>query len=166
VTSRQPFRCALAFLALAAHNAEEALFTRKWVLANSEWLTQYTGRDAVEMWAGPAFRFSLLGLTLVLLVLAVSAARAPQRGAAVYLLLGVLAIFAANAVFPHVVFALALQGYVPGVATAILVVLPIAAWVYISTLREGFATRQGSIMAAAVGVAIYAAVVGLAVGFR
>jgi hypothetical protein len=99
----------------------------------------------------------------LLLALAVSAARAPQRGAAVYLLLGVLAVFAANALFPHIAGALALQAYVPGVATAISLVLPVAAWVYISTLREGYATRRGTFMAATVGIALYAAVVSLAV---
>ena len=162
----QPLRSALAFFALAAHNAEEALFTRKWVLANGELLTQYTGRSLVDVWAGPAFRYSLLGLTLVLLALAISAARAPQRGVAVYLLLSVLAIFAANAMFPHIAGALALQGYVPGVATAILIVLPVAVWVYVSTLREGYATRRGSVVAASVGIVVYAAVVGLAILVR
>jgi len=162
VTSQQPLRSAVAFLALAAHNAEEAVFARHWALANIELLTQYTRRGLAETWAGSGFRLSLLGLTLVLLALAVSAARAPKRGAAVYFLLGVLAIFAANALFPHIAGAVALQAYMPGVATAILFVLPVAAWVYISTLREGYATPRGTFAAATVGVALYGAVVGLA----
>ena len=162
VTSRQPLRSAVAFLALAAHNAEEALFAQKWALANGELLKQYTGRDLAETWAGSGFRLSLVGLTLLLLALAVAAARAPKRGAAVYLLLGVLAVFAANALFPHVAGALMLQGYVPGVATAILFVLPVAAWVFVATLREDYATRRGSFTAATVGMAFYAAMVGLA----
>lgn len=162
MTSHQPLRSAVAFLALAAHNVEEALYARDWALANREFLTQYTG--LAEIWSGSAFRLSLLGLTLVLLALAVSAARAPQRGVTVYLLLGTLAVFAANAVFPHVTAAVALQAYVPGVATAIALVLPVATWVYISTLREGYATRRGTFMAAAVGIALYASVAGLAVG--
>ncbi len=128
-----------------------------------ELLTQYTRAGLPAMWAGSWFGLSLLGLTLVLLALAVSAARAPQRGAAVYLLLGVLAVFAANALFPHISGAVALQAYVPGLATAIALVLPVTAWVYISTLREGYATQRGTFMAAAVGVAFYAAVAGLAV---
>jgi hypothetical protein len=163
MTSRQPLRSAVAFLALAAHNAEEALFAKNWALANSELLTQYTGRDMAKVWAGPGFRYSLLGLTLVLLALAVSAALARQRGAAVYLLLGVLAVFAANAVFPHIAGALALQAYVPGVVTAILVVLPVAVWIYISTIRDGYASRRGAFAAATIGMALYAVVVGLIV---
>jgi hypothetical protein len=163
VTSHQPLRSAVAFLALAAHNAEEALYARNWALANIELLRKYTKAGLAETWASSGFKLSLLALTLVLLALAVFAARAPQRGAAVYLLLGVLAVFAANALFPHIAGALALQAYVPGVATAISRVLPAAAWVYISTLREGYATRRGSFMAATVGITLYAAVVGLAV---
>jgi hypothetical protein len=164
VTSKQPRRSAVAFLALAAHNAEEGLFAQKWALANVELLKQYTGRDLAQTWAGSGFRLSLVGLTLLLLALAVAAARAPKRGAAVYLLLGVLAVFAANALFPHIAGALILQAYVPGVATAILFVLPVVAWVFISTLREDYATRRGSFTAATVGIASYCAIVGLAMG--
>jgi hypothetical protein len=163
MTSRQPLRSVVAFLALAAHNAEEALFTKNWALANSGMLKQYTGKGPAEIWAGPGFRLSLLGLTALLLVLAVSAALARQRSAAVYLLLGVLAVFAANAVFPHIAGALALQAYVPGVATAILVVLPAATWIYLSTVREGYASRRGAIAAATIGMALYCIGVGLVV---
>ena len=163
MTAQQPLRSAVAFLALAAHNAEEAVFARNWAIANSDWLTQYTRRDLAEIWAGSGFRLSLLGLTLGLFALAVSASRGPKCGAAVYTLLGVLAAFAANALFPHIAGAVALQAYVPGVATAVLFVLPVAAWVYISTLREGYATRRGTFAAATVGIALYAAAVGLAV---
>ena len=163
MTSQQPLRSAVAFLALAAHNTEEAVFARNWALANSELLTQYTRPGLARIWAGSGFRLSLLGLTLVLFALAVSAARAPKRGAAVYFLLGVLAVFCANALFPHMAGAVALQAYVPGVATAVLLVLPVGAWVYLSTLREGYATRRGTFAAASVGVALYAAVAGLAV---
>lgn len=158
--SRQPLRSAVAFLALAAHNAEEGLFARDWVFANRELLTRYAG--LADLWSGSAFRLSLLGLTLLLLAVAVSAARAPQRGASVYVLLGTLAFFAANAVVPHIAGAVALGAYVPGVATAIALVLPVTTWVYISTRRDGYATRRGTFTAAAVGIAIYAGVAGLA----
>ena len=163
MTSRQPLRSVVAFLALAAHNAEEALFTKNWALANSGLLVQYTGKDVAKIWAGPGFRLSLLGLTLLLLALAVSAALARPRGAAVYLLLGVLAVFAANAVLPHIAGALALQAYVPGVATAVLVVIPAATWIYISTIRESYASRRGALAAATIGMALYAVVAGLVV---
>ena len=163
MNSHQPLRSAIAFLALAAHNVEEALYARDWVLANMELLTKYTRAGLPGIWAGSGFRLSLLCLTALLFALAVSAARAPRRGAAVYLLLGVFAVFAANALFPHIAGAVALRSYVPGLATAIALVLPAAVWVYISTLREGYATQRGASMAAAAGIALYAAVAGLAV---
>ena len=162
MTSKQPHRSIAAFLAFAAHNAEEALTAPNWALANIELLRQYTRRGLVETWAGPRFRVSLFALTLGLLVLAVVSARAPKRGTSVYLLLAALAIFAANACFPHIAGAIFLEAYVPGVATAALVVLPVASWVYVSTIREGFATLRGSCMAAIAGIVLYAAVVGLA----
>ena len=163
MTSRHPLRIAVAFLTLAAHNAEEALYTRDWALANADLLASYGMTGATRAWASPEFRFSLLGLTLVLLVLAVLAARAPRRGASVYVFLGVLALFAANAVFPHIAVAVAFRAYVPGVATAALV-LPVAAWVHVATLRDGYSTRRGTFVAATVGVALYAAAVGVVVG--
>ena len=163
MTSRQPLRSTVAFLALTAHNAEEALTAQHWALANSELLKRYARPGMAESWAGSGFRVSLLGLTLALLALAIASARAPKRGTAIYLLLGVLSIFAANALFPHIAVALFLQAYVPGVATAVLVVLPVAIWIYSSTIREGFATRRGSFTAATVGIALYVAGVGLVV---
>jgi hypothetical protein len=164
VTSRQPLRSAVAFLALGAHNAEEALYAGDWVLANRGLLARYAPADLVQAWAGSAFGLSLLGLTLALLAFSVLAARAPQRGAAVYALLGILVVFAGNALFPHIAVAVALQAYVPGVVTAAALVLPATIWVYVSALREGYATARGGLMAAAVGIALYAGVVGLVLG--
>jgi hypothetical protein len=163
MTSRQPLRSAVAFLAFVAHNVEEALMAPSWALANIDLLMQYTRRGLVEAWAGATFRFSLLALTLALLVLAVASARAPKRGASVYLLLAALSVFAANALVPHITGAFLLKAYVPGVITAALVVLPVASWVYVSTIREGFATLRGSYLAAIAGIVLYAAVAGLAV---
>lgn len=134
-----------------------------WALANIDLLSRYTNRVLVEMWAGARFRLALLGLTLALLVLAVAAARAPKRGASVYLLLVALSVFSANALFPHIAGAILLQAYVPGVVTATLVVLPAASWVYVSAIREGFATLRGSCLVAIAGIVLYSAVVGLAI---
>ncbi len=117
----------------------------------------------MEAWAGSRFRLSLFLLTLVLLVLAYVSARAPRRGASVYLLLGVVAVFAANALVPHIAGALLLRAYVPGVATAVLVVLPVAFWVYLSTIRDDHATRRGGLIAAVSGIGMYAAMVTLVI---
>ncbi|MBL8516563.1 MAG: HXXEE domain-containing protein [Betaproteobacteria bacterium] len=165
MTSRQPLRSSVAFLALAAHNAEEALFARDWALANVDLLKRYATMDLAAIWAGPAFRLSLLCLTLALLALSVLAARASRRSVAVYALLAVLAVFASNALFPHIAAAVALQAYVPGVATAIALVLPAATWIYLSTLREGYATAHGLLIAAIIGVVFYAAVASVVVSF-
>jgi len=152
VTSHQPLRSAVSFLALAAHNAEEALYARDWALANMGLLTRYNAAGLAETWASSAFRLSLLGLTLALLVFSVLAARAAQRGAAVYVLLGILAVFAGNAVFPHIAVAVALHAYVPGVVTATALVLPAATWVYSRSTPLSSASWSHSESAATAGL--------------
>jgi hypothetical protein len=155
--SNQAMRSTVTFLALAAHNIEETLYARGWVLANRDLLARCTERDLVPMWAGQKFRYLLITLTVLLLMLAVSAARAPRRSVPVYLLLTVVAMFFANAIVPHIAGAIVLGAYVPGLLTALVLVLPVAPWVYLSTIRDGYATRRGALAAAAVGTAVYAA---------
>jgi len=97
VTSLQSFRSAIAFVVLASHNAEEALYAPNWARSNIELLAQYTKRDLAETWAGSRL------------------------------------------------------------------VIPVGVWVYVSTLREGYATRRGAFMAATGGIALYSAIGWLAV---
>jgi len=166
VISTQPIRSFAVFMALAAHNVEEAIFAPRWVATHTAQLRPYVGDAAIATWAGAPFRFSLAGLTAALLVLAWAAARAPREGFAVYLLLAVLAVFAANAVVPHIVAAVVLGGYVPGVVTASAIVLPLTVWCYASTTRDRYATVRGAIMAGVIGVAAYAVLVGALLAAR
>jgi len=164
--SHQAMRSTVTFLALAAHNLEEALCARGWALANRDLVARYTGRDLAPIWASQKFRYLLITFTVMLLMLAVSAARAPQRSFPIYLLLVVVAMFIANAVVPHIAGAIFLRAYVPGLLTAIALVVPVAPWIYLSMVRDGYATRRGAIAAAAVGIAVYAAFSLLATGIE
>ena len=134
------------------------MYVPAWVCANSEQLERLVGSRMADAWLGSSFRYSLLALTAALFIVAAAAARSPRGGAAVYVLLTTLAAFSANALFPHIAVAVALRQYVPGVATAVACVLPISAWVYVSTVREQYATRAGARMAAMAGVTLYAAI--------
>lgn len=135
------------------------MYAPAWVRANSEQLERVVGSRMADTWQGSSFRYSLLALTAALLIVAAAAARSPRGGAAVYVLLTALAVFSANALFPHIAVAVALREYVPGVATAVACVLPVSAWVYVSTVQERYATRAGARIAVTAGVALYVAIV-------
>ncbi len=155
----QRVRSLAAFAVLAAHNAEEAITGPRWVEAHAALLRDYFAPGMLAVWSAGPFRTSLAMLTAILLVVALLAAAAPPRGAAVYGLLGVVAVFAANAVVPHLVGAIVLRSYVPGLVTAVVLVLPLAVWLYASSTRSGYATATGAAAAASLGVAGYGALV-------
>lgn len=148
-----------AFAVLAAHNAEEAFAGPGWIVAHESLLREYFGPRMLAAWSAGSFRTSLAVLTLALLVVALMAALAPRRGAAVYVLLGVVAAFGANAVVPHIAGAILLRGYVPGLVTAALLVLPLNVWLYASATRSGHASATGAAVAASLGVAGYGTLV-------
>lgn len=150
------FRAAASFVAIAAHEAEEAVVGPAWAAAHREWLRGAVGDRPVEIWTGPGFRPGLLAITVAALIVAIVAARARERSPAIYLLLGTLALFAGNALVPHLAVALLLGRYNPGAVTAGALVLPVAIWVFTATLRDGSATPRGAAVATVAGTVVYA----------
>jgi hypothetical protein len=148
---RRTLRALSSFVAIAAHQAEEAVVGPSWVAAHSEWLRSAVGDRVVDLWLGPTLRPGLLAITVAAGLVAIVAARARERSPAVYLLLGTLALFAVNALVPHLAVALLLGRYNPGAVTAGALVLPVAIWVFTTTLRDGSATPRG----AAAGTVVY-----------
>ena len=73
----------------------------------------------------------------------------------ILLAIGTLALFAVNALVPHVAVALLLGRYNPGAVTAAALVLPVAAWVFTATLRDGTATPRGAAVATVAGTVVY-----------
>ena len=153
--TRRASRALASFLAIAAHEAEEAVVGPSWVAANSEWLRSTVGDRPAELWLGPSFRPGLLAITVAAGLVAIVAARARERSPANYLLLGTLVLFAVNALVPHLAVALLLGRYNPGAVTAGALVLPVASWVFTASLRDGSATPRGAAVAMVAGTAVY-----------
>jgi len=153
--STRAFRAAASFVAIAAHEAEEAVVGPAWAAANREWLRRAVGDRPVELWTGPSFRPGLLAITVAALAVAIVAARARGCSPPIYLLLGTLALFAVNALVPHLAVVAWLGRYNPGAITAGLLVLPVAAWVFTASLRDGSATPRGAAVAMVAGTAVY-----------
>lgn len=154
--NRRTVHALASFVAIAAHEAEEAVFGPSWVTANSGWLRGTVGDRPVELWTGPSLRPGLFAITVAALVVAIVAARASARSPAIYLLLGTLALFAVNALVPHLAVVVLLGRYNPGAVTAGALILPVAIWVFTASLRDGTATPRGAAVAAASGTVVYA----------
>jgi hypothetical protein len=154
--NRYALRAAASFVAIAAHEAEEAVFGPAWAAAHAAWLREAVGDRLVDVWTGPGFRQGLLAITVAALLVAIVAVRASAGSPAVYLLLGTLAAFAANALLPHLAVVVWLGRYHPGAVTAGLLVLPVATWVFAASLRDRSATPAGAAVAALAGTAVYA----------
>lgn len=126
-------------LAFALHNGEEALgATRMFQVLQTSGPAYvrafYVGIDPSQL------RMNLLALTLIGLVLAVLAARVPSSPTLTYLMLVFVAVIGLNAL-AHLALALMLGGYMPGLLTAIVVNLPVAALVATQAWRERWVPR-------------------------
>lgn len=140
--------------ALCAHNLEEALTAPKWLDAHS-----------VELQIGFGIsmpHFSKTGLLLALALVTtvsiawIAAARhsSPQSPGA-YSLVVLFGMYLANAVFPHIVGALVLSQYVPGVLTGSLAVVPFTFLFLICGIRTKRYAVVGVITALAIAIILY-----------
>ncbi|WP_164013873.1 HXXEE domain-containing protein [Pyxidicoccus trucidator] len=113
-------------IAFALHNLEEAIWLPGW--------SRYAGRfhppvGAVEL------RFALAVLTVGGFLLTAMALR---RGGRWFLALtGLWGVMLLNVLFPHLLATVALGRYAPGLATALLLILPVNAYL----LRRAFQER-------------------------
>lgn len=121
LTSSVPFSgIALVFAAaVTLHNIEEAVWLPGW--------SKTVGRlqrpvDPFE------FRFAVTVLTLLALVLAVGCRIEPIAVFCRYSVSGYALAMLLNVVFPHVAATIALRKYAPGLATALLLNLPVTVW--------------------------------------
>ena len=124
-------------LLFAIHNAEEALTIATYGRAAMEQL----GAD-IDLPATEEFAASVALLTLIALAVSHAAARADMRdpkraGTAYHVWLLVVAIAFGN-VFAHVAQALFARGYVPGLATALGLMLPYGIAAFTLGMRAGY----------------------------
>ena len=124
----------LTALALALHNAEEAATASRLLelmqgRAPAFLRSFYTGIQVSEL------RTSLLVLTIVALVLAIAASRAPSSPGWSYTMLLFGAVIGLNAV-AHVGLSIAFRTYVPGLITAVVLTLPVSIAVMVRGWRD------------------------------
>jgi hypothetical protein len=138
------------------HNLEEAITAPAWIAMHASELKARFGLDRIPAADAGAFYTSLTVLTIVILFWIVAASRAAERSFGMYSLNFLFAVFFCNALVPHVAGAVLLGSYVPGVWTAVLLVIPFTVVWSIRAFREGWISAKGFIMAIAAAAIFYA----------
>jgi hypothetical protein len=115
---------------ISLHNAEEAIAFPPW------------SKGAGRRWHGSvspsAFRFAAAVLALLAFAVTRLSMISGRQTVWTYLAFGYIAAVLANVLLPHLAATIALRRYVPGVATAVLLNLPILTLMVVYALREGY----------------------------
>jgi len=124
------------------HNSEEAIWLPGW------W--KRTGLRRVPV-APRVFRFAAVVLTFLAYAITWLSVRAGQQSLWTYLVFGCIAATLVNVLVPHLAATIATRSYVPGVATAVFLNLPVLTLLVVDALREGYVSG-GKAMAFCAGV--------------
>jgi hypothetical protein len=121
---------------ITIHNAEEAI-----------WLPGWSNRAV--LWHRPvtpgSFRFAVTVLTVLAFAVTWLSAESGKQSVWTYLFFGCMVVTLANVLIPHVVLTVALRSYMPGVATAVLLNLPVLSLLAVLALREGYVSGWKSV---------------------
>ena len=145
----------LLFLCVALHNLEEGVAAKSYLPRVHNLLRQHV--PATLLGVVPTldrFYIALLGATLVPLVLTVIATTGKPSRLKSYLVAVIAMGLLLNVFIPHVPAAVALGGYAPGVATALLLNLPFSIYFLRRSVREGHVDRRGLVVAGAIASSI------------
>jgi hypothetical protein len=130
-------------IVVTLHNAEEAI-----------WLPGWSKRAV--LWHRPvtpgSFRFAVTVLTVLAFAVTGLSDLSGKQSAWTYLAFGYMATVLANVLIPHIAFTVALRSYMPGVATAVALNLPVLSLLVALAIREGYVSGWKSV-AYSVGVA-------------
>lgn len=154
----------IGFAVIALHNLEEAITAPRWLAAHGTELATRFGLTRIPAADATAFYTGLTALTVVILIWIALASRAPKRSFGVHSLVFLFFVFFANALVPHLAGALILGKYVPGVATAVLLVIPFTAWWTLRAFREQWVSARGFVIAVASAFVFYALALGPLLG--
>jgi hypothetical protein len=111
------------------HNAEEAAWFPDWSKRAKHWF--------VPVEPG-VFRFTAATLTALAFAVTWLSVRSGKQTFWTYLFFGYLTAMLVNALIPHVAVTLAERRYMPGVATAVFLNLPVLSMLSVSALKEGY----------------------------
>jgi hypothetical protein len=116
---------------------------------------QQLGLPAIQPPSTERLYAGLLAVTVVPALVVLAGAHGRAGSAGIYGCLFVYGILFWNALVPHVASAILLGRYTPGLATAALVNLPYALYLFGRALGDGQATRGGLTLVLALGAVVY-----------
>src|SRR5690349_3301206 len=114
---------------VSLHNAEEAIWLPDWCKRTGPWRLPI---------AAVVFRFAACVLTVLAFVVTWLSARSGKQTVWTYLAFGYMVAMLANVLVPHVAASVALRSYIPGLATALALNLPVLSLLVVLALREGY----------------------------
>jgi len=116
-------------IVVTLHNSEEAIWLPDW------WKRAGLLRAPV---APRVFRFAVAVVTILAYAITWLSVRAGQQSVWTYLVFGCIAATLLNVLVPHLAATIATRSYVPGVATAVFLNLPVLTLLVVDALREGY----------------------------
>jgi hypothetical protein len=123
-------------IVVTLHNVEEAI-----------WFPEWTRR--VRRWPAPVapgvFRFAVAVFTILAFAVTWLSARSGKQTVWTYLAFGYMVGVLANALIPHIALTLAMRRYMPGVATAVAVNLPVLSLLVVAAIREGYVSGSKAV---------------------
>jgi len=140
-------------VAIIVHNLEEAIWLPGWSQDVGKWHPP-VGR--YEFW------FAVAVLTALVYVLMALSIRNGKQSLATYLFVGYAFAMLLNVIMPHLLSSLFLHRYSPGLATALIINLPITALTWRLAMRDGFVSEKRCLLVSpGVSVVLLASVPGL-----
>jgi hypothetical protein len=135
-------------IAFTLHNGEEAI-----------WFPEWSRR--ARRWPAPVengvFCFAVVVFTALAFVVTWLSVRSGRQTLWTYLYFGYMAATFANAFIPHIAVSVATRSYMPGVATATVVILPVLSLLIWLALKEGYVSgwkaAEYSVCVAGIGLA-------------
>ena len=116
-------------IVVTLHNAEEAI-----------WLPGWSKRAV--LWHSPvttgSFRFAAAVLTVLAFAFTWLSAESGKQTVWTYLAFGCMVVTLANVLIPHIALTVAQRSYMPGVATAVALNLPVLSLLVVMALKEGY----------------------------
>ncbi len=116
-------------IVVTLHNAEEAI-----------WLPGWSKRAV--LWRSPVtpgtFRFTVAVLTVLAFAITWLSAVSGKQTVWTYLAFGCMVVTLANVLIPHLALTVVLRSYMPSVATAVVLNLPVLSLLVVLAVREGY----------------------------
>ena len=116
-------------IVVTLHNTEEAICLPAWSKRVGFWKTPVSSG---------VFRFAVAVLTALAFALTWLSAESGRQSVWTYLTFGSMIVTLVNVVIPHLAATLAQRSYIPGVATAVALNLPVMSLLVVMALKEGY----------------------------